>query len=127
MLIGFNDLATTNPEMAKEWHPTKNGELKPTEVTAGGRIRVWWMCSAGHEWQSYIYSRVGKNSGCAICSGCAKKAVRNIDTNEAFKSLADAAKSCGLKQGDTISLCCQGKQSTAAGYHWEYVEKSEKS
>ncbi|MCK9577663.1 MAG: zinc-ribbon domain-containing protein [Clostridia bacterium] len=33
VLIGYNDLATTNPELAKQWHPIKNGDLKPTNVT----------------------------------------------------------------------------------------------
>ena len=40
---GFNDLATVNPVLAKEWHPTKNGDLKPTQVTAGSTISVWWL------------------------------------------------------------------------------------
>lgn len=30
-----NDLATVNPELAKEWHFTKNGNLRPSDVTAG--------------------------------------------------------------------------------------------
>ena len=29
VLPGFNDLATKNPNLAKEWHPNKNGDLKP--------------------------------------------------------------------------------------------------
>ena len=33
VLVGYNDLASLNPELAKEWHPTKNGNLKPTQVT----------------------------------------------------------------------------------------------
>lgn len=28
VLIGFNDLNTTHPELAKQWHPTKNGNIK---------------------------------------------------------------------------------------------------
>ena len=47
----------------------------------------------------------------------------NCDTNIIYSSLEDAAKSCGLKQGDTISLCCKGKQKTAGGYHWKYCEE----
>lgn len=27
LIPGVNDLATVNPELAKEWHPTKNGNL----------------------------------------------------------------------------------------------------
>ena len=30
-----NSLATTHPNLAEEWHPTKNGELTPVDVTSG--------------------------------------------------------------------------------------------
>ena len=39
---GFNDLATINPELTAQWHPTKNGNLKPTQVTANAQKKVWW-------------------------------------------------------------------------------------
>ena len=28
-------LAETHPEVAKQWHPTKNGDLTPYDVTKG--------------------------------------------------------------------------------------------
>ena len=30
-----NSLRSRNPQLAKEWHPTKNGELNPEDVTWG--------------------------------------------------------------------------------------------
>ena len=32
VLAGYNDLATTHPELAKQWHPTKNGNKTPGNV-----------------------------------------------------------------------------------------------
>lgn len=70
VLAGFNDLATLYPEIAAEWHPTKNGELTPSMVTAGSRKRVWWRCAEGHEWRAIICSRTGKKKhGCPVCNG----------------------------------------------------------
>ena len=66
VLVGYNDLATTNPSLAKEWHPTKNGDLKPTDVVAGSNKKVWWLCSQGHEWQAMVSTR-NKGSGCMAC------------------------------------------------------------
>lgn len=67
VLPGYNDLATTNPELAAEWHPTKNGELLPTQFTAGSsRENIWWLCSRGHEYQARIANR-SHGSGCPIC------------------------------------------------------------
>lgn len=70
ILIGFNDLATTNPEIASEWHPTKNAPLTPQEVFRGTTKKVWWLGSAcGHEWDTPISSRGVANQGCPYCSG----------------------------------------------------------
>lgn len=70
VLAGFNDLKTVQPLVAAQWHPTLNGTLEPTMVTAGSNKRVWWRCSDGHEWKSVIYSRTGaKKCGCPVCAG----------------------------------------------------------
>ena len=47
-------LAEVNPELAKEWHQTKNGELKPNDFTYGSGTKVWWKCDEGldHEWEA---------------------------------------------------------------------------
>jgi len=66
VLLGYNDLATTNPEIAAEWHPTKNGDLLPTMVSSGSHKKVWWKCKNGHEWQSKIEKRKAGN-GCPVC------------------------------------------------------------
>ena len=58
------------PEIAKEWHPTKNGVLLPENFTPGEDYCAWWKCSkCGHSWQAHIYSRTGKmKQGCPKCS-----------------------------------------------------------
>ena len=63
-----NDLATTHPALAAEWHPSKNGTLTPDQVLSGAKRAVWWKCKKGHEWQAMIYSRTFAGSGCPICS-----------------------------------------------------------
>ncbi|MDB4127132.1 zinc-ribbon domain-containing protein, partial [Flavobacteriales bacterium] len=69
-------LAEVNPELAEQWHPTKNGELTPCDVSAGSHVKVWWKCDKGgdHEWQSVIYSRLNPQN-CPICVG--QKAVKS--------------------------------------------------
>jgi len=65
-----NCLATLNPDFAKEWHPTKNGDLTPFHVTENSGKRVWWKCDKGddHEWIVSIANR-SNGSGCSVCSG----------------------------------------------------------
>ena len=65
---GINDLATTRPDLALDWHPTKNGDLKPTDVTKGKGDMIWWKCHVcGHEWQDSLSHRNG-GRGCSICN-----------------------------------------------------------
>lgn len=66
IIVGFNDLATTNPELAKEWDDEKNGSLTPQEVAYGSSKKVWWKCELGHSWEAAIYSR--KECGCPVCT-----------------------------------------------------------
>ena len=65
-----NCLAFINPKLAKEWHPTQNGDLTPYNVTANNNKRAWWICSMdkNHQWQATIASR-NDSHGCPYCSG----------------------------------------------------------
>ena len=65
LLEGLNDLATINPKLASEWHPTKNGDLKPNQVFPFSNRKVWWTCEHGHEWEATINSR--KTNRCPHC------------------------------------------------------------
>ena len=65
---GINDLQTTNPDLAEQWHPTKNGELLPTDYSKGSNKKIWWLGVCGHEWEASITSRVSGH-GCPVCSG----------------------------------------------------------
>ena len=42
------------PELVKEWHPTKNGDLTPKDVTHGSSKKIWWLCSKGHSHYSTV-------------------------------------------------------------------------
>lgn len=61
------NLGVMNPDLAKEWHPTRNRDLNPRTVSPGSGKKVWWICSSGHEWQAPVYRR-NRGSGCPVCS-----------------------------------------------------------
>jgi len=64
VLAGFNDLATRFPAVAAQWHPTRNGDLTPDQVSAGGSKKVWWLCDEGHEWEALVSGRTSGGHGC---------------------------------------------------------------
>ena len=93
-----NNLAVLAPELAAEWHPTKNRKLRssiegsfnfnqvdkrlateqntrnrrlrPTDVTTHSQEKVWWQCKnvTSHEWEAVVAVRFKKRSGCPFCA-----------------------------------------------------------
>lgn len=61
-------LLSEYPDIASEWHPTKNGSLTAADVTPMSGRKVWWLGKCGHEWQSTISHRT-RGNGCPYCSG----------------------------------------------------------
>jgi hypothetical protein len=75
ILVGYNDLATTHPELAAEafgWDPTK--------VSKGSVKKQKWKCPAGHIFETSPNTRTNNNSGCAYC--------RNLKALPGFNDLA---------------------------------------
>lgn len=68
LIKGVNDLATLRPDLAKKWHPTKNGNLKPEDITCGSERKIWWLGDCGHEWETMVISMVKQNKGCPYCN-----------------------------------------------------------
>ena len=66
VLVGFNDLATTDRKLLVEWDYELN-KLKPIEVSRNSAKRAWWKCRYGHSWNMKIYERTVLNKGCRIC------------------------------------------------------------
>jgi hypothetical protein len=66
-----NRLATNAPEVAVQWHPTRNGNLTAVDVTSGTSTMYWWLCDVDpdHEWEASSFSRVSRGRGCPCCSG----------------------------------------------------------
>lgn len=80
-------LGSLRPEIAKEWHPTKNGMLTPYDVSIGSGKKIWWICSVDstHEWDAFINNRK-KGSSCPICKN--KKTIRSNSLGNLNKALA---------------------------------------
>lgn len=65
-----NRLDRLHPEIASQWHPSRNAGLTPADVVASTHRKVWWQClvHADHEWQAGVGVRVARGSGCPYCS-----------------------------------------------------------
>ena len=68
-LRGKPSMAETHPQLAEQFHKTKNGDLTPQTITAGTNKKLWWTCPdfEDHEWQTTGMGRL-KGVECAICA-----------------------------------------------------------
>jgi len=59
------------PQLLSEWHPTKNGNLNPENISYGSAKKIWWKCSIAtdHEWEDTPNHRTGQSRGCHCCAG----------------------------------------------------------
>ena len=63
-----NCLHFINPDLARDWHTTKNESLTPMDVMPNSHKSVWWVCHKGHEYISTVKDRT-RGNGCPYCSG----------------------------------------------------------
>lgn len=74
------NLAVIAPDLAAEWHPSRNGELTPTESTPTSGRKVWWKDKEGNEWEAKISNRCDSKgnikAGCPIQKQKNKKPVK---------------------------------------------------
>ena len=68
VVAGVNDLASQRPDVAREWHPTRNGKRAPSMVYVNSRAHVWWRCRKGHEWETEVAKRTVESQGCRECA-----------------------------------------------------------
>ena len=66
VLAGYNDLATTDPELALEWDYEKNG-MPPSKISRHTLRSVWWKAQCGHTWKDKVANRTINKAGCIYC------------------------------------------------------------
>ena len=73
---GFNDLATTHPELPAEWSD-RNKSLSPNTITYKNRSNVWWHCNkCGNDYQAVVYARANGRV-CPFCIADELKRMRD--------------------------------------------------
>ena len=110
-----DSLGDKNPELAKQWHPTKNGSLTPYDVIPGTEKKVWWKCSKGddHEWKAQIKSRqFGRG-----CPKCADNNLRKTSISEIKKVAIKLGGKCHNKE--YLNTKMKLNFSCEKGHQWE--------
>ena len=83
---GETDLRTKFPHLGEEWDHEKNGNLKPEDVAAHTKKKVWWKCKEGHSWEARVNNR-SNGASCPFCEG-RKPIVRKTDLATTHPAIA---------------------------------------
>lgn len=68
LICSDNSLTDQAPEIAAEWHPTKNGKHKASDFMRASGKRAWWLCkTCKYSWNCAISDRTTLDSGCPAC------------------------------------------------------------
>jgi hypothetical protein len=105
-------LKAMHPQLAKQWHKERNGDLRPEDLLPKSSRKVWWRCKVGpdHEWITSPSERVVHNTGCPYCSGNKFSITNSLaSTDPEIAKLWHPAKNRGLTpdmvtRGDTRSV-----------------------
>jgi hypothetical protein len=83
-------LAEFDPVLASQWHPVKNGDLQPEDVTQKTQSKAWWVCPVNpeHEWEASIRNRAVLKAGCPYCAGIARSPAPGKSIADLFPKLA---------------------------------------
>jgi Probable Zinc-ribbon domain len=81
-------ISSTHPDIAAQWHPTRNGAERPDQFTWGSDHYAWWQCPKvkSHVWRAQISSRTIGN-GCRQCSNRGRKG-KPVEPDEVVVSTA---------------------------------------
>lgn len=126
-----NSLADKFPDIAGQWHPTKNGDSLPSDYKPYSNKKVWWLCECGHAWQATINNRTSKGRGCPQCASYRKTSFPEKAVFYYVSKVFDDALSCVTVDfnGSSVSLDIWIPSISTAieydGQHWHQDAEKE--
>ena len=87
ILVGYNDLQTVHPDLAKEWNYELNDGLLPSQVMQYSNKKVWWKCPNCKK--DYLCNIAHRSNG-TNCPECSKKKAKEnlIKTKTKYRELS---------------------------------------
>lgn len=91
VLVGYNDLPTLFPDLAREWDKEKNKKVELLSVVPGSAKSVYWKCAVcGCSWKTSIRQRTQRKTGCPACAKIKRAAARRETFLKRSGSVADS-------------------------------------
>lgn len=117
---GFNDLATTHPELAQEW--ADSNSKKPQEVTSGSNYLATWRGRCGHSWTQPVGKRASRGDSCPYCAKAGTKILPGFNDLEThFPEIAKEWSPRNKKKASEVFSKTQDRYwwVGSCGHEWE--------
>jgi len=123
-VLAEKSLAVVKPDIAKQWHPTKNGTVEPNDVMSASGMKAWWMCDKKHEWEAAIAGRTDawQARGCPICAQSNTSSVE-AKLREAF-TLDSVVTQVRQEYNSAISVPWRNRKQIKVDILGMYIDKS---
>ena len=69
-----NNLKTLYPAIAAQWHPSKNGDLKPENFKPNSGKIIWWICDKNNDHE--LNMSISYRTKGIKCKYCKKKMIK---------------------------------------------------
>ena len=115
-----NNLVVRYPNIASEWHPSKNGGLRPEGFMPGTHQEAWWLCPKGHSYKKAIGTKVsaGYKRGCPKCAGLGRTSEEVIKkARELHSDIYDYSKLVYKKSSEKFTVICKIHGPWQTTYH----------
>lgn len=97
------NLYISRPDLAKQWHPTKNGTLSPKDVSPASSRKVWWLCENGHWWLASVRDRT-RGRKCTFCRDLINRGEqRMVDSKPELLKEWHPTRNADLRARDVLS------------------------
>ncbi len=113
-----SSIAALRPDLAVEWHLTRNQRLDPWALGVGSNVVVWWRCTErGREWQTTPHSHPrARGPGYRSCSS--RKRARERWRRERSSGLAAVPGAPPVKASQSSCFAASARARLSTAHDW---------
>ena len=121
-LIGNQYAKGSHWVMSDETKEKISRAMKGKQNCLGRKLSAETKAKIAESNRRRIISETSKKKMSESHMGKTCRKVLCVETGKVYESIKDASIAVNV-DGSTISKCCRGKQKTAGGFHWQYVDE----
>lgn len=115
-----------NPKLAKQWHPTLNGNITPYDITPNCCKEYYFLCEYGHTYKVAPRERSERHAGCPICNSGRRTSFSEQAISYYLEKVTEAKPNYQIKNHSELDVYLPKKNAAIEfdGAYWHSHPKS---